>query len=83
MTKKEARAECRRLCAETRRGMWEMLWDKQNGYYPAPDCKGLINNKHCCWVDKSGKYVYRTKCSKCGCPIYDSVCGYCDVTFVG
>lgn len=57
MTKKEARAECRRLCVQTGYSMWEMLWDKQNGYYPAPDRKGLRNSNHYRWVLKDGRYL--------------------------
>lgn len=55
MTKKEARAECRLLTAQTGWSYWEMCWDKINGFYPAPHPpRGSKNTAHYCYVDKSG-----------------------------
>ena len=60
MTKKEARAECRRLAIEKRTPWWPLCWDKQNGYYPTDQYVGSYTT-HICWVDRSGKFMYASK----------------------
>lgn len=60
MTKKEARAECRKLANDTGRGWWSLCWNKQNGYYPAAGF-GSQDTNHICYVTKSGEYKYAAK----------------------
>ena len=60
MTKKEARAECRKKATETGYGWWSLCWNKQNGYYPAAGPCSTDTN-HICYVAKSGEYKYATK----------------------
>jgi hypothetical protein len=61
MTKKEARAECRRLAIEKNSIWWALCWNKNNGYFPAPNLIGGEHTNHICYVSKNGTFLYASK----------------------